>query len=420
MVPVLNKPVMEHILRLLARHGFTETIANLHWFPDLIEGYFGDGSGCGVSLTYSREEQLLGTSGGVRNAAEFLGDSFLVISGDALTDIDLTAMREFHESHDGIATLATKRVEDTSQFGVAIIGSDGRIQGFQEKPDPAEALSDLANCGIYMFRKEIFDFFPEPGTSKAAGPGDPDGFADWAMDVFPRLLEGDVPFYSHEIDAYWNDIGNLEELRDEHRRRPHRRGPGRAGGRAGRRLPQRRARGRRARPRRPGPPRPRLRDRRRRPHRRPLGDRRRRPVGDGSRLREVIALPGAEIPARSVLIGAILGAGGRSRVIARHAVVARLGRKLSAAETFAFCAPRVRLSPGRLAAWRLLPPSALLWCRRFVPLVGGPAGPRRWSALAAGGGWPVRIRCWGTGRRGWTGPGPRPPTRASRGTWSRR
>ena len=213
MVPVANRPVMEHIVRLLARHGFTETIANLHWFPELIQEHFGDGSDFGVELSYSPEEQLLGTSGGVRKAADFLGDSFLVISGDALTDIDLTAMREFHESHDGIATLATKRVGDTSQFGVAITGSDGRIQGFQEKPDPAEALSDLANCGIYMFRSAIFDFFPEPGASKAAGEGGPPGFADWAMDVFPALLEGDVPFYSHEIDAYWNDIGNLEELR---------------------------------------------------------------------------------------------------------------------------------------------------------------------------------------------------------------
>lgn len=214
MVPVVNRPVMEHIVRLLARHGFTETIANLHWFPETIESHFGDGSAFGVELSYSREEQLLGTSGGVRKAAGFLGDSFLVISGDALTDIDLTAMREFHESHDGIATLATKRVDDTSQFGVAITGADGRIQGFQEKPEPAEALSDLANCGIYMFRSEIFDFFPEPGTSKAASEGDPAGFADWAMDVFPALLEGDIPFYSHEVEAYWNDIGNLEELRE--------------------------------------------------------------------------------------------------------------------------------------------------------------------------------------------------------------
>jgi mannose-1-phosphate guanylyltransferase/mannose-1-phosphate guanylyltransferase/phosphomannomutase len=122
-------------------------------------------------------------------------------------------MREFHESHDGIATLATKRVADTSQFGVAITGADGRIQGFQEKPDPAEALSDLANCGIYMFRAEIFDFFPRPGPARRR-PRRPAGFADWAMDVFPALLENDVPFYSHEIEAYWNDIGNIDELRE--------------------------------------------------------------------------------------------------------------------------------------------------------------------------------------------------------------
>lgn len=212
MVPVVNRPVMEHIVRLAARHGFEDLVANLHWFPDLIRGHFGDGSEFGVRLTWSPEENLLGTSGGVRGAAEFLGDSFLVISGDALTDIDLTAMRDFHESHDGIATLATKRVQDTSEFGVSITDDEGRIQGFQEKPEPAEALSDLANCGIYMFRSEIFDYFPAPGESKAAGDDDPEGFADWAMDVFPALLDSDVPFYSHEIEAYWNDIGNLGEL----------------------------------------------------------------------------------------------------------------------------------------------------------------------------------------------------------------
>jgi mannose-1-phosphate guanylyltransferase/mannose-1-phosphate guanylyltransferase/phosphomannomutase len=307
MVPVLNRPVMEHILRLLARHGFERTIANLHWFPDLIEAHFGDGGELGVELTYSPEEQLLGTSGGVRNAAGFLGDSFLIISGDALTDLDLRAMREFHESHDGVATLATKRVTDTSQFGVAITGADGRIQGFQEKPDPAEALSDLANCGIYMFRSEIFDFFPPPGTSLAAGPGDPPGFADWAMDVFPRLLESDVPFYSHEIDAYWNDIGNLEELREstldalggavEVEREGELVDGFRSGSAQGDEGPL-------AGPvllgegceigddvRIDGPS--------------VIGDGAR--IGAGSRLREVIALPGAEIPARSVLIGAIAG-----------------------------------------------------------------------------------------------------------------
>ena len=310
MVPVLNRPVMEHILRLLARHGFDETIANLHWFPELIEEHFGDGSSCGVSLSYSKEDQLLGTSGGVRNVADFLGDEFLIISGDALTDIDLTAMREFHQSHDGIATLATKRVTDTTQFGVAITDKEGRISGFQEKPDPSEALSDLANCGIYMFRKEIFDFFPAPGTSKAAKAGDPDGFADWAMDVFPRLLEGDVPFYSHEIDAYWNDIGNLVELRestvdaltgavqveqvgeivdgyrggepegDEGKLEgPVLLGPGCEIGEDVRID---------------GPA--------------VIGDGAK--IGAGSRLRDVIVLPGAELPEKSVLIGAILGARG--------------------------------------------------------------------------------------------------------------
>lgn len=213
MVPVLNRPLMEHIVRLLARHGFTETIANLHWFPETIEGHFGDGSEFGVELSYSREEALLGTAGGVRNVADFLGDSFLVVAGDALTGIDFGAMRDFHESHDGLVTVATKRVPDTDQYGVVIAGEDGRIQGFQEKPDPAEALSDLANTCIYMFRSEVFDFFPQPGASVAAKADDAPEFADWAMDVFPALLENDVPFYSHEIDAYWNDVGNLDELR---------------------------------------------------------------------------------------------------------------------------------------------------------------------------------------------------------------
>src|SRR3954452_1331832 len=151
MAPVLNRPVMEHMVRLLARHGFGEAIANLHWFREAIEGHFGDGSSFGVDLTYSYEEALLGTAGGVRNVASYLGDSFLVAAGDAVTDIDFTAMREFHESHDGLVTVATKRVAETSEFGVVIAGEDGRIQGFQEKPDASEALSDLANTCIYMF-----------------------------------------------------------------------------------------------------------------------------------------------------------------------------------------------------------------------------------------------------------------------------
>jgi mannose-1-phosphate guanylyltransferase len=205
LAPVANRPVMEHILALLADEGFREVVANLSHLSEQIREYFGEGSGFGVELSYSEEPELLGTAGGVRNVADFLtgGDdhSFLIISGDALTDLDLGAMRAFHDSHGGIATLAVKKVADTREYGVVIHGPDGRVEGFQEKPDPAEALSDLGNAGIYMFRREIFDHFPERE------------FVDWAMDVFPALLETDTSFYVHEIDAYWNDIGSLDEYR---------------------------------------------------------------------------------------------------------------------------------------------------------------------------------------------------------------
>ena len=173
-----ERPVMEHGLRLLARHGFTEVIANLSYLPGADQGPLRRRLRLRRRALLQRRGGAAGHRGRRRKAADFLAetDSFLVISGDALTDIDLTAMREAHESHDGIATLATKRVDDTSQFGVVITGADGRIQGFQEKPDPAEALSDLANCGIYMFRAEIFDHFPrarspQPGRRRRPARG---------------------------------------------------------------------------------------------------------------------------------------------------------------------------------------------------------------------------------------------------------
>ncbi len=216
--PVLNRPIVAWIADLLARHGFEDVVANLSYLPEQIREVLGDGSGFGLRIEYSEEPEPLGTAGGVGKVRDFLGetDSFLIISGDALTGIDLSAMRETHEANverGAIATLATKRVEDTTQFGVAITDDEGRIQGFQEKPEPAEALSDLANCGIYMFRSEIFDHFPPPDQKSPAGDDDqPSGFVDWAMDVFPALLDGDIPFYSHEIDAYWNDVGSVGEF----------------------------------------------------------------------------------------------------------------------------------------------------------------------------------------------------------------
>jgi mannose-1-phosphate guanylyltransferase len=196
MVPVLDRPVMEHILDLLDSHGFDQVIANLHYFPDTIREFFGD------RLAYHHEPELLGTAGGVRACSEFFGgEAFLVISGDALTDIDLGAFVARHRAAGGIATLAVKEVSDTREYGVVLHDGEGRITGFQEKPDPEEALSRLGNCGIYIFEPEIFDYFP------------PRDFVDWAQDVFPTLLANDVPFYVHEIHDYWNDVGSLAELR---------------------------------------------------------------------------------------------------------------------------------------------------------------------------------------------------------------
>jgi mannose-1-phosphate guanylyltransferase/mannose-1-phosphate guanylyltransferase/phosphomannomutase len=202
-VPVANVAIVEQLVRLLAEHGVREVIANLHWFPDTVRDRLGDGSELGVAMAYSTEDELLGTAGGVRNVSEFLtgGDeeTFIVLAGDALTDVDLTALADAHRANGGVATLAVKQVSDVSEYGVIVTGADGRVQGFQEKPDPAEALSDLVNCMVYAFSPEIFDYFP------AADP------VDFANDVFPALLENDVPFHVHEIDGYWNDVGTLRE-----------------------------------------------------------------------------------------------------------------------------------------------------------------------------------------------------------------
>jgi len=196
MVPVLDRPVMAHIVDLLERHGVDEIVANLHYFPDPIRDYFGD------RVAYRFEPELLGTAGGVRNCADLLGEgTFLVISGDALTDIDLGALLASHRERGAIATVAARRVDDTREYGVVVHDADGRITGFQEKPEPADARSDLGNCGIYCLEPAIFEYFP------------PQPFVDWAQDVFPALLASGAPFYVHQIEEYWNDVGSLAELR---------------------------------------------------------------------------------------------------------------------------------------------------------------------------------------------------------------
>lgn len=203
MAPIVNRPVLYHILRLLKRHGIDEAVANLHYHPHAITNYFGRGQRVGIELRYSLEPQLVGTAGGVKAMQRFLSDgTFLVISGDALTDLDLTKLIQQHRDSGGIATLALKRVEDPSNYGVVIRDKEnGRILGFQEKPEPGEELSNLCNCGIYIFEPAVFDHIPK------------DTFYDFGKQLFPEFVTRDIPFHGFEIDGYWNDVGSLEEYR---------------------------------------------------------------------------------------------------------------------------------------------------------------------------------------------------------------
>ncbi|HEY4002525.1 MAG TPA: NDP-sugar synthase [Candidatus Xenobia bacterium] len=199
MVPIANVPVMEHIIRLLARHGFQEIAVNLHYLPQYITDYFGDGSSLGVRLHYSREEELMGTAGGVRKLRDFLqDDDFLIIGGDDLTDFDLSAMMAHHKKAGALATIGLTEAEDTTQYGVVVLDSQDRITRFQEKPKPEEALSHLVNTGVYFFSPRIFDWIPA-------------GVYDFGRQLFPRILEEHQPFFGVRAPGYWCDIGNPGE-----------------------------------------------------------------------------------------------------------------------------------------------------------------------------------------------------------------
>jgi len=204
MVPVANRPVMEHIIRLLAKYGCNEVAANLWHLPHKIEEYFQDGGPWGVSLIYSREQELLGTAGGVRQLAGFFDQTFVVISGDALTDIDLGQLVQTHREKGALATIALKPVPDPCQLGVVVTGDDGYIRAFQEKPAPGQALSNMANTGIYVFEPEIFGHIP-PGQ-----------VFDFGKQLFPRLVELGLPFYGQTTADYWCDIGSLAQYRLAH------------------------------------------------------------------------------------------------------------------------------------------------------------------------------------------------------------
>lgn len=201
MVPLLNRPCLEYMLNLLKKHGITEIAITLQYLPEVIKSYFGDGSAFGVSLTYFEETAPLGTAGSVKNCQEFLDQRFLVISGDALTDIDLSAAIAFHQEKGSLATLVLTRVEDPLEFGVVMTDETGRITRFLEKPNWSEVFSDTVNTGIYILEPQTLPFISTETE------------IDFGKDLFPRFLEKEKPLYGYIAEGYWSDIGTMEIYR---------------------------------------------------------------------------------------------------------------------------------------------------------------------------------------------------------------
>ena len=199
LLPVVNRPIMEHVLRLLRRHGMTDVVVTVQFLASLVRNYFGDGEDLAMTLQYATEEEPLGTAGSVKNAEEALNDgTFLVISGDALTDIDLTSLVAFHKEHKALVTVCLTRVPDPLEFGITIVDENSRVQRFLEKPTWGQVFSDTVNTGIYVMEPEIFDYV-KAGT-----------VVDWSADVFPQLIEEGRAVYGYVADGYWEDVGTLD------------------------------------------------------------------------------------------------------------------------------------------------------------------------------------------------------------------
>src|SRR3954452_2100655 len=204
MMPVVNQPMMEHIVRLLAQHGFDDIVVTVVFPANHIRNYFGDGSEFGVRMRYATEESPLGTAGSVRNAIDELDETFLVIAGDVLTDIDLDSIVKDHRKREAFASIGLKRVENPVEFGIVITRDDGSIERFLEKPTWGQVFSDTINTGIYVLEPGIFDFIPQGEV------------VDFSGDVFPAVLDHRHPLLGHVVDGYWEDVGTLEEYRSPH------------------------------------------------------------------------------------------------------------------------------------------------------------------------------------------------------------
>jgi mannose-1-phosphate guanylyltransferase/phosphomannomutase len=201
MVPIVGRPCMEHILHLLKQHGFDEVVVTVAFMPQAIRTYFGAGETVGLSMSYSVEERPAGTAGSVRLAADQLDDTFLVISGDALCDVDLGALLRFHKEKGASVTIGLVSVDNPLEFGIVVTDEEGRIERFLEKPSWGQVFSDTVNTGIYVLEPEVLRHVPD------------DRPYDFSKELFPLLLEMGRPLYGCVLDGYWQDIGTLDQYR---------------------------------------------------------------------------------------------------------------------------------------------------------------------------------------------------------------
>ena len=202
MVPVANKPVLEHTVENLSRHGIRTMVFNLHHYPRMIREYFGKGERWNVDISYSYEPRLLGTAGGLKKVEKFFRDgTFLVMSGDGLSDINLGRVLEFHRRKKALGTMVLKAVDSRFEYGVTLTDKSGRIKKFIEKPCWSDVFSNKVNTGIYVFEPAVFKYIPK------------NKFYDFGKDVWPDLLRRRQPIYGIEIFDYWTDVGNLKEYR---------------------------------------------------------------------------------------------------------------------------------------------------------------------------------------------------------------
>ena len=195
MVPVLNKPFLQHVFKHLSNHGIRDIILALCYLPDNIQSYFGDGSDFGINLTYVVEDFPLGTAGAVKNVSQYIDSTFLVLNGDVYTDLDLTSMVAFHKEKGAKATIALTPVEDPSAYGVVDADADGRVKRFIEKPKREEAPSNMINAGTYVLEPDVLAHV------------EPQKFCMFERFLFPLLLETGQAVYAYPSDAYWIDIG---------------------------------------------------------------------------------------------------------------------------------------------------------------------------------------------------------------------